>query len=691
MLRSQTRIALALLVAWVVVLAGTSGVASVDSATTRAHYGNLNLPPHTVQLIADRAVIDAYQSGRDRSDQASKPTVAVRYLPRFNDERYVKVVTSAVAPDLLEWWRGLPTNSVPPIGFRAPILGFASDRPTIAVASGKPATGRTAAADLIAQRLAREGLLVTLARAIELVGPKQFVADGREALRQLEQAGFPVDLLACFSNSTGDVATASLAVAQGVAQRLETNGTPASMAAYLARMPFHFVRATDGFQVAEESGGHALGLLRMQAGGGYRDGVVAGGSIDVINQMVHALPQTDFLISVPNEFLEPYASLARRSWRLRREGQAILVGEPLSISAWAQDNGKAGLVRDPQSGAARVATLTPRFASIGEGVSAFEPGESFLMNGLVSAGHGVSQSSLLFQGGNLLAVTNPASGERVLLMSEGTVQRNVALGLSREQVLTAFRSEFGVDRCAVLPAVSYHLDFDVTVRARGKGVVALVNDTMAAARLILQVGIEALQQRGAIGSNVVVDVHTALSQQSDSDLFRVVSEGVRRLFPTDNSPLPESCSRMFVADRTDFGVGNLQTFLLALDLLESSLPVAVDSSIRADRREYLDALRRLEAGRRHQVRELRKLGWTVAAIPSMTDLYRGVNYLNGIQHREGYVMPAFGGFYASLDQAAQAAIRETLGPELNITLVRSAECQRKHGGIHCTVAAYPRL
>jgi hypothetical protein len=675
-----------------VVPPGNVGVlGSVDPAATRAHYDNLNLPQYTVQLIADRAVIDAYQSRRVDQEISSKPTVAVRSLPRFNDDRYIKVVNSAVAADLLEWWRGLPTNSVPPIGFRAPILGFAPDRLFVSLSTGKPGNAQSAVADVIARRLARDGLLVTLARAVELAGPDRFLSQGTDALRDLQRAGFPVDLLASFSARTGDVAAASLSVAQEVARKLTSNGTPESLAPQFARMPFRFVRATGGFEVAEESGGHALGMLRMQAGGGYQDGVVAGGSIDVINQMVHALAQTDFLISVPNEFLEPYASMARRSWRLRRDGQATLVGEPLPISAWAQDNGKAGVVRDPKSAATRIATLTPRFASIGEGISSFEPGESFLMTGLAAAGHAVAHSSLLFQGGNLLAVTNPASGERVLLMSDGTLQRNVALGLSREQVLTAFQSEFGVDRCVVLPAVSYHLDFDVTVRTRGKEVVALVNETMAAARIILSLGIEVLQRHGSLGSNAVAEARAALVQQADGDLFRVLNEGVRKLLPNDNSPLPESFSRMFIADRTDSGLGNFQTFLLALDLLESSLPPAGDDSVGVGRREYLDALRRMEAGRRQQTRELRKLGWTVVSIPSMTDLYRGINYLNGIQHRDGYIMPAFGGFYAPMDQAALAAIREALGPELNITLVRSAECQRKHGGIHCTVAAYPRL
>jgi len=479
-------------------------------------------------------------------------------------------------------------------------------------------------------------------------------------------------------------------VLEHVARKLVADAAPGPLKAELGRMPFQFVRASEGYRVADESGADALGLLRIQAGGGYRNGIVAGGSIDVINQVVHALPHVDFLISIPDEFLDSFVSLARRSWRLRRAGQATVIGEPLSIAAWAQDNGKAGLIRDPKSNVERVATLTPRFASVGEGVSNFEPGESFLMDGLAAAGHAVAHSSLLFQGGNLLTLTDPKTGERVLLMSEGTLHRNVALGLSRDQVLAAFRSEFGVDRCAVLPAVSYHLDFDIGVRSRGGEVVVFVNDTMAAARIILSLGIDALERHGVIATNAAAAARASLVGQRDEELLRTLKGAIRQ--PSAGAgALPASLSKAFIADRTDSGIGNLQTFLLAMDLLEGSMDARAASAVDEERREYINALRRLESGNRDLARELRKLGWRVVAIPSMMDLYRGINYLNGIQHRDGCIMPAFGGFYTPLDQVALTAFREILGPKLTITSVRSAECQRQHGGVHCTVAAYPKL
>ena len=661
-----------------------------DGPSIDAQHENLNLPPHTVQRIADRATIDAYQSGRQSPEGSAPPTVAVRSLPRANDERYVRVVKPAPDKDVLEWRRLLPTNSAPAVGFRAPIL----DRAREGMAGhpdGSPTAVDTRAAEVVARRLAHDGLLMTLARVIEILGPKRMLADGPAALRLIRRIAFPVDLLASFSAGTNVAAAGSSAVIGHVARKLAAGATAESLESDLARMSFRFVRANEGYRVADESGTEALGLLRMQAGGGYQHGIVAGGSIDVINQVVNALPQADFLVSIPDEFLDPFVSLARRSWRLRRAGQATVISEPLTVAAWAQDNGKAGVIRDPRSGLQRVATLTPRFASIGEGVSNFEPGESFLMEGLAAAGHSVAHSSLLFQGGNLLAVTDPKTGGRFLFVSESTLHRNMALGLSQEQILTAFKSEFGVDQCVVLPAVSYHLDFDVSIRSHSREAVVFVNDTMAAVRIVLALGIDALERHGTLDTNAAANARTSLAGRRDDELLRTLKEVVRPASVDDGGMRSASFSKLFVADRADSGAGNLQTFLLAVDLLESSLEPGHAAPVADGRGEYVAALRRLESARRELSRELRKLGWKIVAIPSMTDLYRGINYLNGIQHRDGYIMPVFGGFYAPLDHAALAAFREVLGSELTITPVRSADCQRKHGGVHCTLAAYPKL
>src|SRR5262245_848104 len=130
MLRRFCRLAAAVAVA---ALGNFLTVASVevdltpyDTPSISAQHENLNLPATTVQLIADRATIDAYQSGRHAGD-SKPPTVAIRLPQRANDERYVRVMKSTPDQDVLEWRRLFPTNSAPALGFRAPILQFARE------------------------------------------------------------------------------------------------------------------------------------------------------------------------------------------------------------------------------------------------------------------------------------------------------------------------------------------------------------------------------------------------------------------------------------------------------------------------------------------------------------------------------------------------------------------------------------
>src|SRR5690606_11573208 len=161
----------------------------------------------------------------------------------------------------------------------------------------------------------------------------------------------------------------------------------------------------------------------------------------------------------------------------------------------------------------RIATLTPRYASRGEDGSTFVPGDTFLLDGLAKADHLVIQSPLLFQGGNLLAVQDPATGKRLLLVGEAEVYRNIALGLTEAQVLDAFRIEFGVDRCEILPAVSFHIDYDVCVRAHEGQQIAFVNDTQAAVRLILKRGVDVLAFNNMIDAADAAAAHRYIDSQ----------------------------------------------------------------------------------------------------------------------------------------------------------------------------------
>jgi hypothetical protein len=648
------------------------------------------MPEPFTRLLEDRAIIDRYQAEHHRVEAGIAPVPNTSMPARNNNPRFVRVVRAQTREDVLQYRTALPERFLPVRGFRAPILDRAREQTAAALPTNVLSAAQRKAADCVAQRLAPDGLLVSLARVLEILGPAQFT-NGPALLEAVEKVGFPVDLLASFPlEQNGMLTNDSFAVVARVALKLANGATPESLAAEFATWPFRFARARPEFEVATESGENELGLLRMQAGGGYRGGVVPGDSLDIIGQLVAALPRADFLISIPNEMLEPFQQMVTLGWRLRRPNHLTIVGEPLTVAAWAQDNGKAGVISADSAGGKKLATLAPRYASIDEGQSVCEAGESFLMDGLKAAGHSVVHSSLLFQGGNLMAARDPKSGERVLLLGESASYRNVTLGLTPAQTLEAFKTELGVDRCVVLPIVSYHIDFDVCLRARDGEMIAFVNDTMSAARIVASIGLEALERHGALDSNAAQTVRSDFSAGRDLEAVRRLNGALQRQIQ-GRRDFPASISKHFVADKVDSAAGNLQCFLLALDLIESARAGDDLGAMDPERREYLLALRRLDGARQKQIEELKKLGWSIIPVPSMPDLYRGINYLNGIQHRDGYVMPVFGGFYTRLDQAALAVFRQALGPELRITLAQSAESQRKHGGVHCAAAAYPRL
>jgi hypothetical protein len=653
---------------------------------------DFNLPGHFSGILSDRAIIDFYQAKNYKVSAGATPSPATSITLRNPAGHSIRVVQAALSTQAIQNRALMSKRLIPARGFRAPILENADESPTSPEGAAPRSERERQAADCVAKRLAYDGLLPTLAQVVTILGPEAFHTNVIAGIESLKLVGFPVDLLMHFelAGHAGTRPKGSKALVNYIADELFRGRTAASLNGEFSSASFGFVRADGRFEVAMESGEDELGLLRLQAGGGYDDGIVPGGSIDVISQLISALPGLDFLISVPNDMLTPFHKMGSIGWRLRRSNQVTLIGESSPVAPWAQDNGKAGFLAGQQLHEKQLATLAPRYASIDEGCSTFVPGESFLMDGLRAAGHAVVHSSLLFQGGNMLAVRDPKSGDRILLLGEGELFRNIALGFTREQAVEAFKTEFKVNRCLVLPAVSYHLDFDLCVRAHGGELIAFVNDTMAAVHLIIDLGITALERHGSLDRASTQLARSELAEHRSADLVRRLGRTMQA-FVAAGTNFPLSLSKCFVAGKTDSGAGNLQTFLLAIDLLESSLVDAERKDTSSERKEYLRALRNMEAARRKQTEVLKEAGWTVAAVPSLTDLASSINYLNGVHHRGGYIMPAFGGFYAPLDQAAITRFKEKLGAEFKIISIQSAECQRAFGGVHCISAAYPRL
>ena len=490
------------------------------------------------------------------------------------------------------------------------------------------------AAALVEKQLARDGLVATASAAAAILGT--------DDPGKLAAVGIPADLLAFFDRGTG---------------------------------AFTFRPTAQGFRASSESGDEEIRLARVQiTNANYFLGEGDGGSVDVVRQLLAALPDATFLGSIEEKHVDGFLETAR-GW----PGKLTLVPEPLAVSQWAQDDGKPGAA----DGAAVL--LVPRYASRGEEGASLVPGDTFVGEGLAAAGLRVVRSPLLFQGGDLLVARDPKSGDRILFVGEGNVWRNTALGLTKEQVLEAFRIELGVDRCTVLPAISFHLDEELSLRAVGDRLVAFVPDAVLAVRIVLRCGVEALEKAGVLAAaGPIGDLEAGRDAEF---LARVLPPLVARC--PGYGRFPESLASAFSRGPADSGVGNLQRFLIATDLLTSWTMDLDQPAPTFDPHAiaYLRSFRRRDAERRDLAATLRKAGLDVVRIPSLPEEKRGIDYLNGVHDRGRYLMPAWGGLYAPLDEAARAAFARALGPGVAIVPILTSESQRRGGGVHCSLSA----
>ncbi len=600
----------------------------------------------------------------------------------------VQIVTPKLADDILVYRQSLPEERPPLRGWRTPILENAGRKwPFDEPDAGAPPEIRKGA-DPVAVRLASDGLLPTLAKAIEFIGPARFGKDAAADTETLRSVGLPVDLLQSFYLPAAKDGNGH-AIIKHIADRLTSGSSAESLRGELSAAGFRFAKSANGFRLVTESGEEEIGLVRVQLSKGeYWHGIGDGGALDIIRQLSAALPDANFLVSTQRDQTTLLTGLVRL-WPGFRPERFTVIAEPMSIGQWAQDNGKPGVIESDTTVKRRVVTLVPRYTSRGDDGSTFIPGESFMADGWAAAGLSVIQSPLIFQGGDLMAVRHPKTGERTLLIGEAEIYRNTAMGLSRDQAIDAFRVEMGVDRCVVLPSVSYHIDYELTVRAVGDELVAFVNDTPGISKSMVLTGVGTLQTAGLLTEDDARSIGSAMTHEHFREaidlLDRKVFHGARQ-----QGPFPESLARHFSKSLADSGAGHLQRFLLALDLVIAETESAGATPTDPNFAEYVAAIRRRDADRKRLHQQLADLGWRVVGIPSLGEAERSINYVNGIQARGMYLMPAFGGYYDAYDSTAQKAFEQILGPEVRVVPILSAESQRRNGAVHCAASVYPK-
>lgn len=574
----------------------------------------------------------------------------------------------------------IPTNP----GFIAPILiQNRPQQPFGIPANSSQDTFRVA--EIVAHGLATKGLKETFVDALVALGPSEFAAMQLDQQQEaLAQVGLPLDWIAQFKHITAFPFPAPINIGFTAGLLKETKGTP-GVVAFLNHYQFACQPTNPRFQIATESGENDIGLLRLQlTRGDDWLGHADGGAIDIARQLVTQIPEAEFLAGIRKDHLTAFLATAK-DWPAPAE-DFTLIAENFPLAQWAQDNGKAGVLLDENGRPVSAATLAPRYASRRDEASVFIPGESFAMDGLQAGGHPVFHSPLIFQGGNLMAVRDPKTQKRILLIGEAEILRNINLGLSREQVLEAFQVECAVDECRIIPSVSFHLDFDLTVRAVAGQLVAFVQDTDAGAKIVLAAGINALSTSKYMKAAAASAALSALKSNDRGKLLAALGP-VMAANVDPAGHFAESFARAFSTSPVDSHVGNLRLFLVAMDTFVH--PVAKTSN--TGTQAYLDSFDRLESDRRELHALLESWGWKVVPVPCLGEGRRTINPLNGIHDRRRYFMPVIGGLYSEMDTAATAIFNRELGPDVQIVPIRCAESQRRAGSLHCAVAAYPKI
>ncbi len=335
----------------------------------------------------------------------------------------VLVLRPAVDATRLEAWRAATDGRPSLRGFRAPILAHATGPLELNVAAGV-AESEARAARTIAEQLARNGARATLVAAMADLGPAPTV-------ERLERAGFPVDLLDCWAPPGAE------SLPERVARELAAGRDRAELLADLQKLPFAYASTIPAWALATECGDHDAAAIRLQVSSATDYAKPGeGGAMDVFRDLARLLPDAGIVVGVESKHL---AGVEREARVLAADRRApiTLVESPLPLAQWAQDSAKPGLVE--RAGGVETVWLAPRFASRGEDGSTFIAAENLALEGFAATGRSVVQSRLVFQGGNLLAVRDPLTGKRSLLVGEAEVARNRALGLSRDEVLAAFR------------------------------------------------------------------------------------------------------------------------------------------------------------------------------------------------------------------------------------------------------------
>jgi hypothetical protein len=606
--------------------------------------------------------------------------IADRVLRASFEERHRNVVTdsasASLTPVLLDRERWPELRSCRP----AVLRNEASWPDTLP--AGPPEARR--AAEHVARRLARDGLVRTTIDACAILAPVAASASPEARAQLLRAVGIPTDLAAWFALGERPLLDAAW-------------DAPAT-----AHAEFRPVPSLQGFHAVDEAGTEPVALMRAQLtrpdhwrplddaspGPGY--GVGSGDNLDVTLRLAATLHDTHLIAVID----APHADALRGALEhLPGVAERVhVLSTPAPVSQWAQDSLKAG------STDAGPAAIFPRFASRGEDGAKIDAADSAALaptaDELARRGFSLAHSPLHFQGGNVMLV-RLLSGRRLVLIGEAEIARNVTLGLSPDQAREGLRVEMGADEALVLPAVGFHLDTELSVRRAGSELVAFVPDEPAGARLVLGAAARSLGAAGALRAQDAKALRTFLEMRNDEAVVRTLGAILAQAAdPLGN--LHVRAINLFADGPTDSRaarVGNALRVLSALDVLAAGASPGRteppwEAALHPHARAAMRSLRRLEDDRARLHDSLRAAGFRVVPVPSMSLGNRSASVINMVHLPSRVLVPVRGGFLRPLDDAALRTLRRELG-SVDILAIPCGESERRGGALHCSVNVFP--
>jgi hypothetical protein len=649
--------------------------------------GALELPDAFVERVADRSLRSHFRMLYRQVEviQPADGNAAPAAHVGVNGSSVgdVRVVEHEIPADVLQPWM-TTTSAVPELrGFRAP-FPEAGETAWEMSAPARDVDPKTRAAALfVAEGLAPHGLVRTTLDAMRTQG---VCARGNAIdMSALAGIGISVDLLAMHTASGKPFLDA-------LQQWWSEGGTEAGANALADLARFEFRPTHPGFKVMAEEGSAAADMIRMQlASAEYATAPGDGSPMDVVRQLACLKNGCRVTATVNNKWVSDLLDHANR-WELADRSRFTIVSTPAFASQWAQDNAKAGAAVD-EAGAESVVTLLPRFANVNEQMTKCAPADSLIFESLRSEIGVLAMSPLLFQGGNVMCVTLPATGERLLLVGEAEVHRNRGLGLSERDVLRAFSEEFGVDRCEVLPAVSFHLDVEFTVRRVGDELIAVVGDDVTAARLAMAEAMRAFSRAGLVDGERVQPALEELTAGGQKQALRLTAL-IASAHVSSEGKLGGAFVRALGTSPVDMPDASAARLLHAMDLLsavearQTGQPISPNHSHERAYRESL--LRRIDA-RTALAKTLADLGMRVVIVPNLGDEELGVNVINAVHLPEATLVPVSGGLFTAIDDKAIETYKQAFGDSIQIIPITTTYVQSKYGGVHCMVSVYPAV